>query len=375
MKKVLIFGSFDILHPGHLFVIQEAKKYGEVHAVVALDETIQKVKWKPPVNSLEARIKNISQYGVIPHAGDAHDRLRVFREVNPDTVVLGYDQTVFVDKLKEYIVAERLPTKIITLNPFREDIFKTTKLKNLLEDPTASFIVTNKPSGEPSFRTVSALRRLTGIKQIGFAGTLDPIASGVLVVGIGAATKLLDWWHFLPKVYEVEARLGVTSDTYDREGTIIEQSSRKPSLQEIKEQSQKMTGTVYQIPPMYSAKKFKGKPLYKLAREGADIERKAVPVLIKSIEILEYRYPLLRLRVVCGSGTYIRSIIHDLGQALGTGGVMMELIRSAIGPYAVDQAVAVADLKKETYQKHYIAIEAFRKSVLEQGMFDNITRN
>src|SRR3989344_8678790 len=122
MVQVLIFGTFDILHPGHLFLFQEAKKHGTVYAVVALDETVLKVKQRPPYLPLQERMKNIEKYGIIAHAGDAHDKLKTFKELQPDTVVLGYDQKINVDALKKYILANEMRTKIIDLPAYHPEL-------------------------------------------------------------------------------------------------------------------------------------------------------------------------------------------------------------------------------------------------------------
>ncbi len=339
MQKVLIFGSFDILHPGHIFVIKEAMNYGEVHAGFALDETIIKLKGRLPYNSLEVRMKNIEAYGVTPHAGDPVDRLRVVREVDPAIVVLGHDQHFFVDALEEYQRTSKPDLKIIRIGSFHDQLFSSSKFRKVLEDEKAGFLLIDKRSGEPSLRTVTKLRNSTGIKQIGFSGTLDPLASGLLICGISRATTLLDWFHFFPKTYEAELKLGEASDTYDSEGKVDLVSDRIPSEKEITGALAMFLGNTSQEPPMFSAKKVQGKKLYELARKGHTVERKRQTISIDSIEMMDYQYPKLGFRVTCSTGTYVRSLIHDIGQKLGVGAHMTALRRLAIGPYNVEHAI------------------------------------
>lgn len=350
MNKVLIFGTFDILHPGHISLIKKAKEYGEVHAVVALDETVVAVKGRVPMHSIFERKKALENYDVIPHAGDLYDRLKVFKEVEPQTVVLGHDQVVFVDQLKNYIQNNKLATQIVVYPVFHPEIFKSSKIHRALTDPDAGFLLIDKPSGQPSLDTVTQLRKITGIKQIGFAGTLDPLASGLLICGIGNATTLLDWWHLFPKTYEAEVRLGEESDTYDRTGTMKKVSDRKPSQAEVAEALSTFQGHLEQTPPMYSAKKHEGQRLYELARKGETVERKPQSVDIFEIKLLSYAYPLVRFRVTCSTGTYVRSIAHELGEKLGVGAVLSELRRTAIGPYTVEQAHRVAELTPDSWR-------------------------
>lgn len=350
MNRVLIFGTFDILHPGHISLIQKAKEYGEVHAVVALYEMVVAIKGRVPMHSVYQRKRSLEQYGLVAHAGDMYDRLRVFREVEPQTVVLGHDQIIFVDQLKSYIEKNNLATKIIVHPAFHQELFRSSKIQHALSDPDAGFLFMDKLSGEPSLGTVTTLRRITGIKRIGFSGTLDPLASGLLVCGIGNATMLLDWWHLFPKTYEAEVLLGESSDTYDRTGTMKKISDRKPTKSEVTEGLSTFLGRLEQIPPMYSAKKHEGKRLYALARKGETVERKPHIVNIADITLLSYAYPLTRFRVTCSTGTYIRSIAHELGEKLGTGAVLSELRRIAIGPYTTEKAHTAADLTPESWR-------------------------
>lgn len=354
MKRVLIFGSFDLLHPGHLFLIHEAQKYGAVHAGLALDATILAVKGREPYNSLALRMKNLEAFGVIPHAGHHTDRLRVVRDVAPDTILLGYDQHVFVEKLEHYIESEKSHIAVVRVPPFSPDIYKSKTIRSVVSDKDAGFLLIDKPTGEPSLATVSALRRSTGIQQIGFSGTLDPLATGLLICGISEATRLLDWFHMYPKTYEANMRLGVTSDTYDSEGVVTDVSSKKPAKEEILTAALSFLGESDQVPPMFSAKKVRGKKLYELARAGKEVQRSPRAIIIDSIEILSYEYPSVTVRVTCSAGTYIRSLIHDIGAKLGTGAIMFGLRRTAIGPYSVASAGSVNGIDQQTWRQYLV---------------------
>jgi cytidyltransferase-like protein len=291
MKKVLLFGSFDIVHPGHMFVIEQAKKFGQPFVCLALDQTIERVKGRAPHYPLAERQEQLEALGLTVYPGSTTDKYEVFRKVNPDIILLGHDQDTFVAGLEEVIRNEKFQTEIIRLPEFQRENFQSNKLRKLFAASDAGFLLINKPVGEPSFRTIGQLRKITGQRQIGFAGTLDPAASGLLVIGINDATKLLDLWHEFTKEYVAEVTLGATSTTYDREGVITTPSLRatppgdtplEPPLVKggktvqversvVEKELQKFVGTIQQIPPMYSAKSVDGKRLYELAREGNDV--------------------------------------------------------------------------------------------------------
>ncbi len=191
----------------------------------------------------------------------------------------------------------------------------------------------NKPVGKTSFSLVHALRKKTGIKKIGHAGTLDPFATGVMILLVGKAfTTKADSFINQDKEYEATLRLGIATTTYDPEGEITSESALIPTLEQIKKELTKFQGTIQQIPPMFSAKKVQGKKLYELARKGIEIKREPVSLTVTT-ELISYSYPELSLKISCSKGTYIRSIAHDLGQALGCGAHLKELTRTRCGPY------------------------------------------
>ncbi|MFA5358710.1 MAG: tRNA pseudouridine(55) synthase TruB [Patescibacteria group bacterium] len=216
------------------------------------------------------------------------------------------------------------------------------------------FLLVNKPTGITSHDVVNVLRRITGIKKIGHAGTLDPLATGLLIVAINReSTKEIDRFVKLDKEYVATIKLGATSDTYDAEGKIIPASkSLAPSLDEIKKTINVFIGRQQQIPPMFSAKKIGGKKLYDLARAGKEIERAPSEIEIFSIKILEYSYPILKINVHCSSGTYIRSLANDIGASLGVGGYLAALERTKIGKYELKNSVALAELDKNNWKNY-----------------------
>ncbi len=196
----------------------------------------------------------------------------------------------------------------------------------------------DKPSGITSFDVIRRLRRERGIKKMGHAGTLDPLATGLLIIAVGKSTKRINEFMGLPKEYEVLIEFGKTSNTYDADGTLIDGILRDIPREEFERALVPFIGDIQQMPPAFSALKIKGQRAYDLARKGEKVELQARPVHIESMEILMWSWPLVRLRVKCGKGTYIRSIAHDLGNALGTGGYVKELRRTAIGEFRVDDA-------------------------------------
>jgi tRNA pseudouridine55 synthase len=204
---------------------------------------------------------------------------------------------------------------------------------------TAGILLVNKPEGKTSFSLISALRKRSGVKKIGHAGTLDPFASGVMILLIGRNfTRLSNQFINYDKEYRATICLGEVTDTHDPEGKILSRSSYTPSLEEVERALQAFQGEVLQIPPMYSAKKIKGQTLYKLARQGKEIERKPVKVTLVTT-LLGYEYPHIELSISCSKGTYIRTIAHDLGQSLTCGAYLKNLSRTRCGPYTLDQCI------------------------------------
>ncbi len=211
-----------------------------------------------------------------------------------------------------------------------------------------------KVKGPTSHDIINQLRRVTGIKKIGHAGTLDPLATGVLVVAIGReATKQLDRIVNSKKEYLATIKLGEESTTDDAEGAKkeIEIKSEPPRI-EIERVLKNYIGIIEQVPPLFSAVKVKGRSAYKYARSGQAVDLPTKTVEVKSIELLAYDWPVLKLKVVCGKGVYIRSIARDLGRQLNCGGHLIDLERTRVGDFTLDQALTVSQFAN-AWQKSY----------------------
>jgi len=208
----------------------------------------------------------------------------------------------------------------------------------------ALIININKPADWTSFDVVNKIRYTTRIKKVGHAGTLDPFATGVLIVLTGKNTKRQDEFMVLPKRYEAEIVLGQLTDTGDRTGTVIE-SLPVPSLERegVEQILSSFVGEIEQVPPMYSAKKVGGKKLYKLARAGKTIERQPAVVNIYEMKLLELRDQRLKISVDCGKGTYIRVLAEDIARAMGTVAHVDVLTRTAVGDYRVEDAMSIPE--------------------------------
>lgn len=204
----------------------------------------------------------------------------------------------------------------------------------LAKTPLEGLVNVDKPSGVSSFAVVDRVKRHSGVKRVGHAGTLDPFASGVLLVLVGRAyTRLSDLLMACTKKYLALVHLGQATDTYDCLGQITATSDHIPTLAAIQQSIEAFCGEVWQVPPMYSAKKINGQRLYKLARQGIVQERQ--PVLVNmQVRILQFAYPDLHLEIVSGKGAYMRSLAHDLGQVLGCCAHLKGLVREQCGPYA-----------------------------------------
>jgi tRNA pseudouridine55 synthase len=204
----------------------------------------------------------------------------------------------------------------------------------------------NKPAGMTSHDVVAILRRLTRMKRIGHTGTLDPMATGVLPVCLGKATRIVEFLSEDDKSYQCEMRLGFTSDTQDVWGQLKETGAVIPEEEEIEKVLLGMIGDIDQIPPMFSALKVGGKKLYELAREGIEIERAPRRRHIRALKILEIDGDCVRFDVTCSKGTYIRTLCHDAGNQLGCGAIMTALVRTASGVFKLEQAMSLETLDK-----------------------------
>lgn len=207
------------------------------------------------------------------------------------------------------------------------------------------FLNIKKPEGITSFGVVARARKITGEKKIGHGGTLDPAATGVLPILLGKATRMTDYLHLLPKTYNALIEAGITTDTYDKEGRVISRSdASRMTREKVEELLLTFKGPINQSVPSYSSAKFQGRPLYSLAREGISIPSRKKEIQIYEISLVSWQPPLFTIRVVCGKGTYIRSLAHELGQALGYGAVLNHLERESYGPFHVSEALFLDQL-------------------------------
>ncbi|MFH1509145.1 MAG: tRNA pseudouridine(55) synthase TruB [bacterium] len=204
---------------------------------------------------------------------------------------------------------------------------------------TSGFFLINKEKGPTSFDIVSRVRKTFDIKKVGHAGTLDPLASGLLIVVVGNGTKLLEYVVGHNKTYEAEIKLGYETETYDREGEeIVIDKKFEPSKKEVIDILKSFLGKQQQVPPIYSAKKQDGKPLYKKARAGEKVKAKSQDVEILNLKLTEYKFPFVKFSVECSSGTYIRSLAYDIGKKLKTGAYLSKLKRNKIGSFNIKDA-------------------------------------
>ncbi|TFG45014.1 MAG: tRNA pseudouridine(55) synthase TruB [Dehalococcoidia bacterium] len=204
----------------------------------------------------------------------------------------------------------------------------------------------DKPAGMTSYQVIARLKRLTGRCRIGHAGTLDPLATGVLPVALGTATRTVEYLHKVPKTYLAVIELGITTETYDAEGRVTATADSSAITRAAVEKAlTPFIGNIEQIPPIYSALKQNGRPLYEMARRGEVVEVKARPVTIYSIDVFDFLSSLVTVNVECGGGTYIRSLAHDLGQVLGVGAHLKDLRRTHYGGFDIKQAIELNSLQ------------------------------
>ncbi len=204
-----------------------------------------------------------------------------------------------------------------------------------------------KPLGLTSTQALERVRRITGWRKSGHAGSLDPLAEGVLLIGVGRGTKLTEALMDQPKVYRTMADLSVTSPSFDRElPTSVVEMSAVPSTERVVEALRSFEGAISQTPPATSAVKVNGRPAYKLARRGQDPVLQPRTVHVYGIRLLGYAWPHVELEVTCGRGTYIRALVRDLGARLGTGGCLDRLLRTAVGPFRAEESWTLERLER-----------------------------
>lgn len=220
----------------------------------------------------------------------------------------------------------------------------------------AGILNLNKPSGLTSHDVVDRVRALTGLRRIGHAGTLDPLATGVLLVCVGPATRVSEYLMAGRKVYRACARLGVTTDTYDADGQVIARSPVEVGCTQVQAMLPPFRGVILQVPPMYSAVKHRGEALYRLARRGIQVERKPRPVKVFRLELTAWRQDEITLEIACSPGTYVRALVHDLGQALGCGACLTALTRLASGSFRIEDSATLKELAEVAADRRWSGI-------------------
>lgn len=229
-----------------------------------------------------------------------------------------------------------------------------------MQNDYSGLLLVNKPSGITSFKLVNLIRKKLQIKKAGHCGTLDPLASGLMLVLTGKATKSQDKFMKQDKVYFASVKLGTKTDSGDLAGKVVQQSDyAHVNIDKIKDVCKNFIGETEQIPPMFSALKVGGKKLYELARKGIEIERKKRKITIYFIDIIDYSDGIIKMRVKCSSGTYIRTLAEDIGEKLSTHAVLENLVREKIGDYSVDDALSLDEInaaEKETVAAKIIGL-------------------
>ncbi len=242
------------------------------------------------------------------------------------------------------------------------------------------FINLNKPAGITSHGAAQKIRKIVGLRRVGHSGTLDPMATGVLVIAVGKATKLVEFLCKDNKTYEAVIRLGVTSDTYDRTGELTETPPPVPipSGGQVSSVLQQFTGEFEQLPPKYSAIKVQGKPAHRRMRQGEDVKLEPRPVNIFESKLIEYNFPLITIRVKCSAGTYIRSLAHDIGKRLKTGAVLEGLHRTQAGDFDIKNSIELDSLNSENWPDHIlpttVGLTHLHKYIASEEEANKITR-
>lgn len=215
-------------------------------------------------------------------------------------------------------------------------------------------VIVDKPQGWTSQDVTARLRRVFGTRRIGHGGTLDPMATGVLPVFVGRATRAVEFFEHAEKTYETVLRLGITTDTEDMTGTVLTEENVSFTEEQLQETLAAFRGEILQVPPMYSALKVNGQKLCDLARKGKTVERQPRPITVHELTLVERGENTLRLRVRCSKGTYIRTLCKDIGEKLGCGGCMESLRRVAAGEYTIDEAVPLQTLLDTEEPEKYL---------------------
>jgi tRNA pseudouridine55 synthase len=225
-------------------------------------------------------------------------------------------------------------------------------------------IILNKPVGLSSAKALYRVRALTGQRKSGHAGTLDPAAAGVLVLCLGRATRVVEQLMNQPKIYRAVARLDVTSDSFDSERPLRPVDvTHAPDTAAVGSAVRSFEGVIQQVPPLVSALKVGGRPAYRIERAGRTVELPPRPVAIYWVHVHSFDWPMLDFEVACGRGTYVRALIRDIGQALGVGGCLTSLVRTAIGPWRLENAWTLDALRSASADQYLIPLDAARRQL------------
>ena len=215
-------------------------------------------------------------------------------------------------------------------------------------------VIVNKPQGWTSQDVTARLRRVFGTRRIGHGGTLDPMATGVLPVFVGRATRGVEFFEHAEKTYQATLRLGIATDTEDITGTVLEERPVEVTREQLEKTLENFRGEILQVPPMYSALKVNGQKLCDLARKGKEVERQPRPITIYELECLDFDGVRAKLLVHCSKGTYIRALCKDIGESLGCGGCMESLCRVTAGEYTLEESVALETLLETENPAQYL---------------------
>jgi len=244
--------------------------------------------------------------------------------------------------------------------------------RNNFDETLSGMLLLDKPAGITSFKAIAKIRRTLNVKKTGHCGTLDPLATGLLLALVGKATKLQDRFMKKDKVYRCSFLLGTTTDSGDMEGNVIEKKDCTGiTAADTEKAMNNFVGEIEQVPPMYSALKYGGKKLYELARKGITVDRQPRKVTIKSIKILSFKDYVVEAVVECSSGTYIRTLAEDFGRVLGCGATVCALRREKIGRFGVENALRAADFENaEKIKSSLISLEELNADAEMQGRGD-----
>lgn len=237
----------------------------------------------------------------------------------------------------------------------------------------SGFLSINKSLHWTSHDVVQKARSILNIKKIGHLGTLDPLATGVLVLAVGNATKLIEYLVNNEKEYDAEITLGEKTETYDAEGEKIKVTDQPVDLQDIEKIiKNNFLGEIDQMPPKFSAKKINGETAYKKARRGDDFQMKPKKITIHNIDIVEYKWPILKIHVHCGTGTYIRSIAFDIGEKLKCGGYLSKLVRTRVGNFYINTALEINEISPDKLLSAEVTLPNFPKAELTELQVEKI---